>query len=131
MSILKDGTIDPLIWNRIHYFEKIKKGVLYFGDHLSEPVTLAQVAAAACHEQTAFSKSFKKRIGVSFRDFAQALRIARSIELMAISDQSLTEIGFSVGFNNMTTFERAFRRCTGLAPSVYRKFLLAKKGIAS
>jgi transcriptional regulator GlxA family with amidase domain len=130
MTALKNGAIDPLIWSRIHYFAKIRKGISYLEDHLSEEVTLADVAAAACHEQTAFSKSFRKRIGISFREFAQTLRIVRSIETMGASDLSLTEIAFSVGFNNLTTFERAFRKCTGLSPSDYRKSLLVSKGIA-
>jgi two-component system, response regulator YesN len=126
-----DVTIAAHIWGRIQYFSKIKKGVSYLEEHLSEHVTLSQVAAAACQEETAFSKSFRKKIGVTFRDFTQALRVVRAIERMASSDLSLSEIAFSVGFNSLTTFERAFRKWMGLSPSDYRRSLLAKNKIAS
>jgi transcriptional regulator GlxA family with amidase domain len=126
-----DGSILPHIWSRIRYFSKINKGVCYLEEHLSGRVTLREVAAAACQEQTAFSKSFRRRIGVTFRDFTQLLRIVRSIERMGSSDLSLSEIAFSVGFNSLTTFERAFRKWIGVSPSVYRRTLLARKNIAS
>jgi two-component system response regulator YesN len=131
MITTADGTIEPHIWKRIHYFSKIAKGISYLEHHLSEDVSLAQVAAAACYEETAFSRSFKRKIGVTFRDFAQALRVVRSIEYMQSSDSSLCEVAFRVGFNSLTTFERAFRKCTGVSPSTYRRSLLERNRIAS
>jgi transcriptional regulator GlxA family with amidase domain len=131
MMTSADELIAPHIWGRIHYFSKINRGICYLEEHLSERVTLSQVAAAACQEETAFSKSFKRRIGITFRDFTQALRVVRSIEHMGSSDLTLSEIAFSVGFNSLTTFERAFRKWMDVSPSAYRRSLLVKNRIAS
>jgi two-component system response regulator YesN len=130
MIMASNGSIAPHIWSRIRYFSKIHKGICYLEQHLSDHVTLAQVAAAACYEETAFSRSFRDKIGVSFRDFTQALRVVRSIERMRSSDLSLCEIAFSVGFNSLTTFGRAFRKWMGVSPSSYRRSLLARNKIA-
>lgn len=130
MEVIEHAAIHPDVLQRIRYFSTIRKAVAYLEEHLSERVTLRQVAAVACLEPTAFSKSFKARTGVTFRDFVQALRVTRAIERMASSDYSLTAIAFAVGFNNLVTFERTFRRVMGMSPSSYRKTVLLRAGIA-
>lgn len=58
------------------------------------------------------------------------MRVTRAIERMVSSDYSLTEIAFAVGFNNLVTFERTFRKVMGASPSSYRKTMLIHAGIA-
>jgi AraC-like DNA-binding protein len=48
------------------------------------------------------------------------------VELMTVSDRSLTEIAFAVGFQNLTTFERSFRKFFPCPPVQYRTALLEK-----
>jgi len=130
MDVIENAAIRPDVLQRIRYFSTIRKAVAYLEEHLSERVTLRDVAAVACLEATAFSKSFKARTGVTFRDFVQALRVTRAIEMMARSDYSVTAIAFAVGFNNLVTFERTFRRVMGMPPSAYRNTVLLGAGIA-
>jgi transcriptional regulator GlxA family with amidase domain len=122
--------IEPVVWERIAYYRHLQKAVDYFEAHLAERTSATAVAAVACLEQTAFSKAFKRATGLTFRDFAEAVRLNRAVEEMVRSDQSLTQIALAAGFVSLTNLERAFQRRLGVSPSTYRKGLLAQKGFA-
>ena len=127
--VAQDSLILPVVWERIEYFEAIRRAVLFLEKHLAERISEQEVASVACLEQTAFSKVFRRRTGVTFREFVESLRLSRAIEGMLHSDQSLTEIALAVGFVSLTNFGRAFRRRLGVAPSTYRKILLKHNGL--
>jgi AraC-like DNA-binding protein len=128
---LSHSLIEPIVWERIRYSHQIKKAVAYLEEHLTERTSERAVAAAACLEQTAFSRAFKRTIGLTFREFAEALRISRAIDEMLQSDQSLTHIAHVAGFMSLTNLERAFRRRLGVSPSTYRKALLIERGVST
>lgn len=128
---ITDSLIDPVVWERIYYFQKIRVAVTFLEDHLYERVDESAVAAVACFERTAFSKAFRRTTGMTFRAFAEALRLREAVARILESDQSLTEIALAVGFVSLTNFERAFRKRFGVTPSAYRKLLLSRNGAAS
>lgn len=119
--------LEPIVWERIKYFKHIHRAVVYFQANLCERVTERDVAAAACLEASAFSKASRRAVGLTFRDFAEALRMMQAIEEMLTSDQPLTNIALAVGFLTLANMERSFRKRLGLTPSAYRKALLEHK----
>ena len=130
-SAADEFLVPPVVWDRIEYFQEIHRAVLYFEENLADRLSGRTVAGVACLEQSAFSKAFKRKIGLTFRDFAECLRLSRAIEEMLKTDQSLTEIALTVGFVSLTNFDRAFRRRLGMTPSAYRKQLLQERGLKS
>lgn len=124
MDLFEGESINPLILQRIRYFSEINQAVRYIEQHISEHITLEMVSTAAHFEQTAFSKAFRRRTGVTFRDFVHALRIIQALERMKTSNLHLTEIAFEVGFSSLSAFERTFRKLMGTSPSKYRKLAL-------
>ena len=48
-------------------------------------------------------------------------RLLRSMALLAEPGRSVLDVALEVGFENVSSFTRAFRRHTGEAPSVYRR----------
>lgn len=109
----------------------MRRAVLYFEENLADRLSARTIAEVACLEQSAFSKAFKRKIGLTFRDFAECVRLSRAIDEMLETDRSLTEIALAVGFVSLTNFERAFRRRLGVAPSAYRRQLLQDRGLKS
>lgn len=109
--------IDSCVWWRALYFPATRKATEYLQSHVEEAFSLSAAAGVACMERTAFSKSFRRRTGVTFRDFAQAYRISRAVEIMKIADKPISEIAFDVGFGSIATFERVFKKITGETPS--------------
>jgi transcriptional regulator GlxA family with amidase domain len=128
-SAAADCLIPAFVWDRIEYFQEIRRAVLHFEENLTDRLSGRTVAEVACLEQSAFSKAFKRKIGLTFRDFAELLRLSRAIDEMLKGDQSLTQIALAAGFVSLTNFERAFRRRFGMAPSAYRNRLLCERGL--
>ena len=92
----------------------------YIDNNISQHVTLQDVAAAAMLSPSYFSSSFKRYTGYSLIDYTNARRIRLASKLL-LNDQnaSISEIAMRVGFNNMSNFNRTFRKYIGCTPSEY------------
>ena len=82
--------------------------------------TLAAAAAVAGLDQAYFSKLFRRTTGQTFVEWNARIRVAEAKAQLRVLDLSITAIAFSVGYADMTTFERAFRRLERVSPRVYR-----------
>lgn len=88
----------------------------------SSPGTSMQEAAeivGMC--PSSFSRSFKALTGMNFSIYQRAVRISRARSLLAGTTDPITDICFESGFSNLSNFNRAFLRETGLTPRAYRK----------
>jgi transcriptional regulator GlxA family with amidase domain len=121
--------IETNVWKRVKYYSCTRKALEYLENTLDTRVDMKEMAAMACMERTSFSKAFRRRIGMTPYQFIQAYRISLAAVKMEISDDSITEIAFSVGFGSLDAFGRAFKRVTGIAPSHYRRELLRGNGV--
>jgi AraC-like DNA-binding protein len=92
---------------------KIKRHV---DEHYAEPFTLADAAQIAALEKIYFSKIFKEKVGISFVDWLARERIKRALLMLLNHDHRITDLAFAVGFGDLRTFERAFKKCVGLTP---------------
>jgi transcriptional regulator GlxA family with amidase domain len=118
--------IKPEVWKSALYFQATQKAIKYLEEHVAERIDLQTIAAAACMEKTAFSKSFRRKTGLTFREFVQRYRISLAATQMGNSDESLTTIATGVGFNCLATFGRVFRKVAGDRPSHYRSAALRR-----
>jgi AraC-like DNA-binding protein len=66
------------------------------------------------------SETLSQHLGVNFFDFVNSHRTAEAKRLLAETDRSILEIGLEVGFNSRSTFNAAFKKHVGSAPSLYR-----------
>ena len=67
------------------------------------------------------SKIFKKNCGKTVKAYITEVRINKACYLLRDSDLNILEIGLAVGFQDSSTFCRAFKRCKGCSPKVFRK----------
>jgi xylan 1,4-beta-xylosidase len=119
---------DAVVLERIQYYTRIKKVVEYLAENIADRLTLERAASIACMEKTAFSKCFKKRIGISFSEYLRSYRIATAIDAMRHSDYSITEIAYRTGFSSSGAFARVFKQVTSCCPSDYRREMLRSNG---
>ncbi len=70
---------------------------------------------------TGFRRIFSEIIGASPKIYIQACRIRRAKNLLKKSDMSILDIALSVGYNDISVFNRSFLKITGGTPSDYRK----------
>lgn len=64
---------------------------------------------------------FVQKQGINFMAWVSDQRLRRSAELIATTDRKIAEIATAVGYNDLPTFSRAFKRQFGMAPSEYRR----------
>jgi len=87
----------------------------------AEPIRLEQAAAEACLEKKYFSKFFRKQVGLSFSQWLAHYRLEKELDLLGSTDTGVTDVAYAVGFQSIRTFERSFKRLTGMTPGEYRK----------
>jgi AraC-like DNA-binding protein len=92
---------------------KIKRHV---DKRYDEPFTLAQAAEIAALEKTYFCRVFREKVGISFVDWLARERIKRALLMLMNHDHRITDLAFTVGFGDLRTFERAFKKFTGVTP---------------
>jgi len=95
---------------------RLAKIKLHVDEHYAEPFTLAHAAEIAALEKTYFSKVFKEKVGISFADWLARERIKRAVLMLMDHDHRITDLAFVVGFGDLRTFERAFKKCVGITP---------------
>ena len=71
--------------------------------------------------RTYYSTMFKMLNGVSVWTYIINQRIDRAQQLLEKSEMSVIEICEKCGFNNLSNFNKAFKKITGKTPSEYRK----------
>lgn len=98
----------------------ILAALAYIDDNINRRITLQDAAAAAMLSPSYFSALFKSYMGYSLIDYTNAKRIKLASKMLLNSpNSSISEIAMHVGFNNMSNFNRAFRKHAGCTPSEY------------
>ncbi|MNY58887.1 HTH-type transcriptional activator Btr [compost metagenome] len=84
-------------------------------------ITLHTVAAQVNLNPNYFSNYFKQETGKNFLEYLLEVRIQAAKKLLSEPDVKVYEIGYLVGYENPSSFNRAFKNVTGSTPSDYRK----------
>jgi AraC-like DNA-binding protein len=88
---------------------------------LTARATCASAARLAGLERAYFSKRFRSVMRVSFTEWNARVRVDEAKRLLHAIDLSITAIGASVGYDDVTTFERVFKRLEGICPREHRR----------
>ncbi|GII00380.1 helix-turn-helix domain-containing protein [Planobispora takensis] len=90
-------------------------------EHLSEPLTVADLAGAARMSQRTFIRHFGRQTGTSPLRWVVSQRIAASLTLLESTAAPVEEIAAAVGFDSPATFRHHFGRAMRTSPSAYRR----------
>ena len=102
------------------YYQRLQKVKNYVESNYEQQISLSKAARIAGLERKYFSAYFRKKTGVCFKDWVTEVRINRAKLMMGIQSHSITEIAYAVGFGDLRTFERAFKRSTGMTPREFK-----------
>jgi AraC family transcriptional regulator len=92
----------------------------YVNAHLSETVSLADMASAAGLSPMHFAAQFRAATGYRPHHYLLLCRLERAKELMNNDSLSMLDIALEVGFHTQAHFTTVFKRMTGKTPSVWR-----------
>ncbi|RTE11659.1 helix-turn-helix domain-containing protein [Paenibacillus whitsoniae] len=90
-------------------------------EDLSYPYKLEELAESINYSVPYFSSMFKKTTGESFVQYVTRLRVEKAKLLLLTTDQKTFEIAESIGFENYRSFNRIFKKETGVTPSDFRR----------
>lgn len=100
---------------------RIRKVEEYVAKHFDEEIRLEKMAELAFMSPTAFSRFFKLHTGRTLSEYIIETRLGNASRLLAGSNLPVQEICFKCGFNNISNFNRIFKRCRGCTPSEFRE----------
>ncbi len=103
------------------YYPRLKRLRQYVEQSYSEPISLKKAASVAALESSYFSSYFRAKVGINFTDWLRQVRIRKAMELMKSRDFAITEVAEEVGFRDLRTFERAFKKYTLTTPREFKK----------
>ena len=91
----------------------------YIRNHLSEQVTLGEMAQRLAMSKSAFCQNFRKVTGETFHQYLNRERVEAAAELLR-SGKPAFKAAMDVGYGDFSTFYRNFKKRFGLSPSEYR-----------
>ena len=99
----------------------VDRAIGFIQSHLTEKLTVDEIAASAGYSASYFSHLFSAETGMSPYQFVVKSRIEHAQQLLQTTRMSIQEIAFQCGFNSAANFCYTFRRMTGTSPQEYRK----------
>lgn len=89
--------------------------------HYDRSISIKEAAEAANLSVPAFCKYFKLHTRKTFISYLNEVRINAACKLLIDEDFSIGQIAYRVGFNNLSNFNRQFKKLKGLTPSAYQQ----------
>lgn len=93
----------------------------YAIEHFDRPITLSEISAVANMSPPAFCNFFRKSTQKTFTRFVNELRIGHACKLLLKSDESIAEISYRCGYQNLTNFNKFFKHIVGKTPSEFKR----------
>lgn len=93
----------------------------YIETHLTQEITLADLAEAAHFSPWYAARLFKELTGVSPADYIRRLKLAKSALRLRDESVKVIDLAFDMGFASVDGYQRAFRREFGCNPSEYAR----------
>lgn len=99
---------------------RLKRVVDYIDDHLSERITLTDLASVAGLSRMHFASQFRMATGLRPHEFLLRRRIRKAEELLFGSSMQIIQIALAVGFQSQAHFTTVFKRFVGYTPNQWR-----------
>ena len=106
---------------------RVQKVQEYINLHYQEEIRLGQLASMVGMTDVSFSRFFKLRTGKNLSDYIIDIRLGFASRLLVDSTMSIAEICYECGFNNLSNFNRIFKKKKDCSPKEFRENYRKKK----
>jgi AraC-like DNA-binding protein len=114
LQLQSDGADKNSNSSRLHFV------LQYIREHLTERIPMDTLSRKAYLSRNIFFKWFREQFGVTPGEYITRERIRLARQLLADEKNTLTQISFQCGFNDLNYFVRTFKKSEGLTPGAYR-----------
>jgi AraC-like DNA-binding protein len=108
---------------------RIESVMAYLNKNFEREIGLAEVAKQVSMSEVAFSRFFKMRTGKTFVDTLNEIRLGHASRMLIDTTQSVSEIAYRCGFNNMSNFNRIFKKKKQCTPKEFREQYNVSSGV--
>ncbi len=99
----------------------IKASMDYLNSHMSEKLQLSELADIAGYSLSFFKVKFKKEVGITPAEYISLQKFEAAKKLLTETNQSITDIAYSLGFSSSGYFSSVFRKLATCTPQDYRR----------
>ena len=93
----------------------------YMKENYEKEIKLKDISDLIGMTEVAFSRFLKKRTGRNFIDSLNDIRLGHAARLLIDTTYSISEICTNCGFNNLSNFNRIFKKKKGCTPREFRE----------
>lgn len=101
--------------------DSLGRAMRYISEHYMNSLPLEDVASALFINKNYLSDLFSKKLGMTFTQYKNTVRIRKAKQLIDQGNASLTEIAEAVGYDSPSRFSTVFRQIEGISPQQYRQ----------
>ena len=99
---------------------RIEKAFDFMLKNYDKDISLGNVAKVVNMPEVSFSRFIKKRTGKTFVDSLNEIRLGHASRMLIDTTHTIAEVAYKCGFNNLSYFNRIFRKKNGCTPREFR-----------
>lgn len=104
-----------------HQNNHLHMAIEYLHSHFRENPSLSTISELVHYSPTHFSHVFHKKIGKSYNDYLNELKVTYAKQLLTTTNLKVIDVGYQSGFNSYNNFYSTFKQHTNLSPAEYKK----------
>ncbi|WP_127125040.1 helix-turn-helix domain-containing protein [Pseudoflavitalea rhizosphaerae] len=104
-----------------HNSRRVERVIEYINQNFDKSVQLSDAAKLANMTKVSFSRFFKAQTGMNFIDSLLEIRLGHASRLLIDTNRSIAEVAYHCGFNNISNFNRLFKKKKGCTPKEFRE----------
>ncbi len=101
--------------------DRIAKSLVYIRRNLAQTLEVHSLAKMSCISTEHYIRKFTEQIGMTPLQYIQTKRIQRAQLILILKGISIKDVAYSVGFSDISYFNRVFKRLVGCTPQTYRQ----------
>ncbi len=127
MSELQEGDSASTLNMLFNYFYRyivqntLPGSIQYINEHYSEEISIKTLSEIEHYNESYYCEWFRKKTGLSPREYIKRLRIEKAKELLLDTDYSILQIAEQVGYSFNSSFSRIFKEAEGVSPDHFRR----------
>lgn len=100
---------------------RIEKIMNHLKDNFSQNISLTDAAKIAGMTEVSLSRFFKQRTGKTYIDTLNEVRLGNASRMLIDTTHSINEVAYKCGFNNISNFNRLFKKKKDSTPKEFRE----------
>lgn len=101
--------------------ERINRVLLYIRENIAVPLSLETLSGVACFSPFHFHRLFQAHVGETLSGYVRRVRLERAALRLSHTEEPVTSIALSAGYETPAAFAKAFRQHFGKTPSEYKR----------